>query len=38
MEGFVRSEHRNMLLVSNNPKDMLRQMESYSVPEVEKWV
>ena len=37
-EGFIRWEHRNMLLESDSPEDMLRQMESYSVPEVEKWL
>jgi len=36
-EGFVKLEHRNMLLESESPEDMLRQMESYRVTEVEKW-
>lgn len=37
-EGFIKRAHRDMLLVSNSPEDMLQQMDSYCVPEVGKWV
>jgi uncharacterized protein (TIGR00730 family) len=35
--GFIKRDHLDMLLVSNNPEDMLSRMETYSAPEVEKW-
>jgi len=37
-KGFMRQEHREMLLVSNAPEDMLKRLEAYRAPEVEKWV
>ncbi len=37
-KGFMKKEHREMLLVSQEPKDMLNQIESYIAPKVEKWV
>ncbi len=36
-EGFLRPEHRAMLLVSRKPADLLRRFESYVPPTVEKW-
>ncbi len=36
--GFMNLEHREMLLVSDDPEDLLERMESYRVPKVEKWV
>jgi uncharacterized protein (TIGR00730 family) len=37
-KGFIRREHREMFLVSNTPEDMLRQMETYRAPDIEKWI
>ena len=37
-EGFIRQEHRDMLLVTATPEDMLDRFESYRAPDVEKWV
>jgi len=37
-EGFVRPEHRAMLLVSKKPGDLLRRFESYMPPTIEKWI
>jgi uncharacterized protein (TIGR00730 family) len=36
--GFIKREHREMLLVAETPEDMLEQMETYSTPDVLKWV
>ena len=36
--GFIRREHRDMLLVAKTPEGLLQQMESYSVPAIVKWV
>ncbi len=36
-EGFLRPEHRAMLLVSRKPADLVRRFESYVPPTVEKW-
>jgi uncharacterized protein (TIGR00730 family) len=36
-EGFVRPAHREMLLVSKHPGDLIRRFESYLPPAVEKW-
>lgn len=36
-EGFIKQEHRGMLLVTATPEDMLDRFESYRVPDVEKW-
>ena len=32
------AEHLDMLLVSDDPEDMLGRMESFSAPEVGKWL
>ena len=36
--GFMRPEHRKMLLISNEPDGLINQMASYKAPVVEKWV
>ena len=36
--GFMKQEHREMLLVADEPLDLLNQMTSYIAPMVEKWV
>lgn len=37
-EGFVREQHRSMLIVVNSPDDLIQQLESYVPPEVPKWL
>jgi uncharacterized protein (TIGR00730 family) len=37
-EGFLRQEHRNLLLVSDDPRSLLKLFASYVAPTVEKWV
>ena len=37
-KGFMRREHREMLLVSDTPEDLLERIEVYRAPRVEKWV
>jgi hypothetical protein len=37
-QGFIRREHRDMLLVSDEPEELLAGFESYVAPTVEKWV
>jgi uncharacterized protein (TIGR00730 family) len=36
-EGFLDSQHRKMLLVADNPSELLDKFESYRAPKVEKW-
>jgi uncharacterized protein (TIGR00730 family) len=36
-EGFLRQEHRNMLLVSDDPRSLFKLFSSYAPPTVEKW-
>ena len=36
-EEFVKQEHRNMLLVSDNPRSLFKLFSSYTIPTVEKW-
>ena len=36
-EGFLRREHRNMLLVNSDPAGIVQQFERYTAPHVEKW-
>lgn len=36
-EGFLRREHRNMLLVDSEPAGIVQQFERYTAPHVEKW-
>jgi len=35
--GFVRPMHREMLVVSDGPEDLLKRMESSRIPETDKW-
>ena len=37
-EGFVREEHRQMLLVDDSPAGLLEQMADYQSPVTEKWI
>ena len=37
-KGFMKSEHRRMLLVTDEPLGMLDQMAMYRPPTIEKWV
>lgn len=37
-EGFVRPEHRAMVLEAVDPKTLLAVMRSYRPPAVEKWI
>lgn len=36
-EGFLRAQHRSMLLVANTPVELFEQFEQYAPPSVEKW-
>jgi hypothetical protein len=36
--GFMKQEHRDMLLISETPEDLLIQMASYKHPTTEKWI
>ena len=36
-EGFLRTEHRQMLQVANTPAQLLEQFEHYVAPTVDKW-
>ena len=37
-EGFMRREHAENLIVSNDPKDLLAKMEQFEPADVTKWV
>jgi uncharacterized protein (TIGR00730 family) len=37
-QGFMKEEHRAMVLVSVEPEGLLEQFRSYAPPKVEKWV
>jgi len=37
-EGFLRPEHREMLLVANTPAELLDLFAHYEPPEIRKWV
>jgi len=37
-EGFIRPEHRAMLLVAETPEDLLDAFAAYRPPEVPKWI
>jgi uncharacterized protein (TIGR00730 family) len=37
-EGFVKENHRSMLIVKENPKELLEQLDKYESPVVEKWI
>jgi uncharacterized protein (TIGR00730 family) len=37
-EGFVKEPHRSMLVVSDDPADLLDRFEAYEAPAVRKWI
>ena len=37
-QGFVRTEHRSMLLVDDDPRRLLERFAQYRAPTVEKWL
>jgi len=37
-EGFLRHEHRNNLIVDENPEELLRKMSLYQPVSIEKWI
>ena len=37
-EGFMKKEHRDMLLVGESPKELLDKLYTYKAPSIEKWV
>ncbi len=37
-DGFMKQAHREMLLVSEDPEDLLNQAASYKLPTTEKWI
>ncbi|HEX6259907.1 MAG TPA: LOG family protein, partial [Woeseiaceae bacterium] len=37
-EGFVRSQHRRMLLVAEDAQELMRRFEEYRPPTVQKWL
>jgi uncharacterized protein (TIGR00730 family) len=37
-EGFMKQEHREMLLVSEDPEVLLERLRSYVAPKIEKWI
>ena len=37
-EGFVRPEHRRLLMTDTNPSRLLARMSAYEIPAVEKWL
>ena len=37
-EGFIRKEHSGGLIVSDNPKELLKMMEQFQPTDVKKWV
>ena len=36
--GFLKAEHRHMLLTSNSPSQLLDELNSYEAPPVKKWI
>ncbi len=37
-EGFIRSEHRDMIMRGANPGDLLAQFAAYQAPKTQKWM
>lgn len=37
-QGFIKAPHRNMLMVEEDPADLLSQFASYEPPSVRKWM
>lgn len=36
-EGFLRNEHRDMLLVDDDPQRLLNRFKDYRAPTIHKW-
>lgn len=37
-QGFLKEVHRDMLIVSSSPEQILEKMENYSAPQTGKWI
>jgi uncharacterized protein (TIGR00730 family) len=37
-EGFLKSEHRTLLLAETDPEELLKRLERVPVPALEKWI
>ena len=37
-QGFLREEHRNMLLIADTPAALLQQFDHYEAPTIKKWM
>ncbi len=37
-QGFLKEAHREMLIISSNPKRILEKMANYSAPQTGKWI
>jgi hypothetical protein len=37
-QGFMKREHREMLLVSDDPEALIDRLKNHRAPDVEKWV
>jgi len=37
-DGFIKQEHRDMLIVEDSPGTMLDKFEEYNAPSVRKWI
>ncbi len=37
-EGFLKEKHRNMVMLSHKPEQLLQLMQNYQPPAVEKWL
>jgi len=37
-EGFMRREHRDMLIVENDPEQLIQRYRTYQPPQVTKWI
>lgn len=37
-EGFLKETHRSMVMIADNPEQLLQQMKNYQPPIIEKWL
>ncbi len=37
-EGFIRQEHKDNLIISDNPTDLINRLGAYKPVEIEKWI
>ncbi|MBZ9934945.1 TIGR00730 family Rossman fold protein [Mesorhizobium sp. BR1-1-16] len=37
-EGFMRREHRDMLIVENDPEQLIQRYRNYQPPQITKWI